>query len=205
METESRVAGPRLPLKSEAALIKRAKNGDHEAFGTLYNAYVQAIYHYLLVRLSSPVLAEDLTAEVFLKVVDGLPQYTDRGLPFGAWLFRIARDRLVDYYRQSARRPQQELDDDLVSREPDLSSTVETKDLVHLLQSALNQLTDEQRDVIQFRYIEEWSLEETSRVMSKSVNAVKALQHRAIRTLSRIMKGRPADATDADNEVMFDE
>jgi RNA polymerase sigma-70 factor (ECF subfamily) len=188
VDTENRETPGKLPLKSEAGLIKRAKTGDNEAFGVLYGAYVQAIYHYLLVRLSNPQIAEDLTADVFLRVVDGLPRYSDRGLPFGAWLFRIARDRLVDYYRQTTRRPVAELDEGIASVGNDPGSMAEADDLMRLLQGALKQLTDEQRDVIQFRYIEEWSLEETGRVMNKSANAIKALQHRAIKTLSRIMK-----------------
>ncbi|MEK6573498.1 MAG: sigma-70 family RNA polymerase sigma factor [Chloroflexota bacterium] len=178
-----------MPLEEEAKLVSGAKAGDSEAFGRLYRAYVQSIHRYLFLRLSDTSLAEDLTAEVFLRAVDGLPRYIQRGLPFGAWLFRIARDRLVDYYRQSARRPRAELDDDLPSDLPEPSDSAVDSETAETLREALAELTDEQRDVIQFRFMEEWSLEETARVMNKSVNAVKALQHRALNVLNRFMKG----------------
>ncbi len=189
MERNSRQVSSRLPLEEEAKLVSGAQAGDSEAFGRLYRAYVQAIYRYLFLRLSDTSLAEDLTAEVFLRAVDGLPRYIQRGLPFGAWLFRIARDRLVDYYRQSARRPRAELDDNLPSDLPEPSDSVVDSETAETLREALAKLTDEQRDVIQFRFMEEWSLEETARVMNKSVNAVKALQHRALNALNRFMKG----------------
>ncbi len=189
MERNSRKVSSPLPLEEEAKLVSGAQAGDSEAFGRLYRAYVQAIYRYLFLRLSDTSLAEDLTAEVFLRAVDGLPRYIQRGLPFGAWLFRIARDRLVDYYRQSARRPRAELDDNLPSDLPEPSDSVVDSETAETLREALAKLTDEQRDVIQFRFMEEWSLEETARVMNKSVNAVKALQHRALNALNRFMKG----------------
>jgi RNA polymerase sigma-70 factor (ECF subfamily) len=190
VEIEGRETPVRLTLDQEAALIKRAKAGDEDAFSVLYHAYVQAVYHYLLVRLANPQVAEDLTAEVFLRVADSLPHYSDRGLVFGAWLFRIARDRLVDYYRQAAHRPVVDLDESLASETDDPSLETEQHEAWRSLQAALKQLTDEQRDVILFRYMEEWSLEETSSVMHKSVNAVKALQHRAVKALGRIMRDK---------------
>ncbi|MEK7276805.1 MAG: sigma-70 family RNA polymerase sigma factor, partial [Chloroflexota bacterium] len=103
------------------------------------------------------------------------------------WLFRIARGKLIDHYRRSARRPVADLTDSLPADEPDPGDSVQTNETWRELQAALAKLTDEQRDVIQFRFIEDWSLEETARVMNKSVNAIKALQHRALNTLHRHM------------------
>lgn len=189
MENDSRHFAAPLPLDEEERLVVAAQAGDSEALGRLYRAYTQAIYRYLLLRLSNTSFAEDLTAEVFLRAVDGLPRYTQRGLPFGAWLFRIARDRLVDHYRQTARRATADLDDSLPSDLPEPSDSAANSEMSAALRDALAQLTDEQRDVIQFRFMEEWSLEETARVMNKSVNAVKALQHRALNALNRHMRG----------------
>lgn len=178
-----------LSIGQEAELVRRAQAGDRDAFADLYRAYVQAVYRYMLLRLSNTQQAEDLTAEVFLRAVDGLPRYSNRGLPFGAWLFRIARDRLVDYYRQSARRPIFALEDSLPDELPDPGAAAEARAATQALSEALGQLTDEQRDVIQFRYMENWSLEETAQALNKSVNAVKALQHRALGALYRLLKG----------------
>ena len=189
MDSPSREPFFSLSIHQEAELVRRAQSGDRDAFAALYRAYVQAIYRYMLVRLSNAQQAEDLTAEVFLRAVDGLPRYSNRGLPFGAWLFRIARDRLVDYYRQSARRPTLALEDSLPSELPDPGAAAEGMALTQALSEALRQLTDEQRDVIQFRYMENWSLEETAQALNKSVNAIKALQHRALGALYRLLKG----------------
>jgi RNA polymerase sigma-70 factor (ECF subfamily) len=168
--------------------VSQAQTGDADAFSILYRAYVQPIYHYLLLRVPNTALAEDLTAEVFLRAVDVLPRYSQRGLPFGAWLFRVAHDRLTDYYRQAARRPIAELSESLISEQPDPGQLAENSQQVQALHQAMAQLTDEQRDVIQFRFMEDWSLEQTAQVMNKTVNAVKALQHRALNSLNRLLQ-----------------
>ena len=180
-----------LSATEEARLIRRAKAKDRQAFGVLYETYSQAIYHYLWLRLPDEHLAEDLMGEVFVRAMNGLPRYTDRGLPFGAWLFRIAHDRLVDYYRQSARRPWADLDENLTSELPNPDALVEIREKARAISEALRKLTDDQRDVVQFRFIEDWSLEDTARMMNKSVNAVKALQHRALAMLNRLLKDEP--------------
>jgi RNA polymerase sigma-70 factor (ECF subfamily) len=187
---DSRYHKPASPpaIVDEEKLIGRAQAGDPEAFSDLYRTYVQAIHRYLLLRVSGSAVAEDLTAEVFLRAVDSLPRYSHRGLPFGAWLFRIARDRLVDYYRQSARQPIAELSESLSSDMPEPDARAEDAEQSAALYAALEQLTDDQRDVIQFRFMEDWSLEQTAQAMNKSVNAVKALQHRALNALNRILK-----------------
>ncbi len=179
-----------LSVSSEQALVQRAQSGDSEAFAALYRAYIQAIYRYLFLRLSNSHLAEDLAADVFVRAADGLPRYSNRGLPFGAWLFRIAHDRLVDHYRQSERRPVADLAEDLSSDLPDPSLMAEDSEMTQALYLAMQQLTDEQRNVIQFRFMENWSLEETARMMNKSLNAIKALQHRALGALGRLLEGR---------------
>jgi RNA polymerase sigma-70 factor (ECF subfamily) len=183
-----------LSLTDEASLVKQAQAGDSEAFAVLYRAYIQAIYRFVLLRVSNPALAEDLTAEVFMKAVNGLPKYSYRGLPFGAWLFRIARDRVVDYYRQTARRPIAELDERLASDLPDPGRAAEQAEILASLADAISQLTEEQREVIQFRFMEDWSLDDTARMMNKSVNAIKALQHRALNTLNRLLRGNEHSA-----------
>lgn len=176
---------PAIDLEAEKKFISQAQQGDGEAFSSLYRSYVQAIYRYCLLRVQDPTQAEDLTAEVFLKAVDSLPRYIQRGLPFGAWLFRIAHDRVIDYYRKVGRHPMSTLTDDLISEDLEPDINLEIEESHEQLYAAITHLTDEQQEVIQFRFIEDWSLEETALTMNKSVNAVKALQHRALQTLQR--------------------
>ncbi len=84
-------------------LIRAAQRGDEQAFGELYNAYVHDIYRYILYRVGHSETAQDLTAEVFLRVVEGLIRYQDRQIPLLAWLYRIAHARVIDYYRHMRR------------------------------------------------------------------------------------------------------
>jgi RNA polymerase sigma-70 factor (ECF subfamily) len=179
-----------LSIPQEEDLVRRAQAGERAAFAALYRAHIQPIYRYVFLRTSNSQLAEDLTADVFLRAVEGLPRYTNRGLPFGAWLFRIARDRVVDHYRRTTRRPVAELDEGLVSEVPGPGARVEGRDEVASLYDALRSLTDEQRDVIQLRFMEARSLAETARAMDRSINAVKALQHRALAALGRLLQGQ---------------
>ena len=186
-----------LSLDAEKQLVAQSQQGDQDAFTVLYRNYVQAIYRYCFFRVRDAEHAEDLTADVFLKAVDGLSRYNERGLPFGAWLFRIAHDRVIDFYRKAGRRPIVELTEDFVSTDlaPDISIEItESHDHLH---EAISHLTDEQQAVIQFRFMENWSLEDTGRMMNKSANAVKALQHRALQSLQRHINQRNLGRSDA--------
>src|SRR4030066_1482928 len=98
-------------LDKDHDLIKRAQRGDQHAFGDLYEIHAPAIYRYLLAHLDNSMDAEDLTCEVFLKAWQSLPKYVDRGVPFLAFLFRIARNALVDHYRQNHRMEQKDPDE----------------------------------------------------------------------------------------------
>src|SRR5258706_4426682 len=89
----------------EKALIERAQRYEAEAVAELYRRHLGEIYRYCLFRIGDEAAAEDLTEEVFLNMVQSLPRYTDRGIPFVAWLYRIARARVVDYQRRRARPP----------------------------------------------------------------------------------------------------
>ena len=168
----------------DQALIQRAQAGDAQAVAKLYEGYAPAIFRYLYGRVSIRAVAEDLTAEVFLKMVEGLPRYVDRGLPIGAWLFRIAHDRLVDYFRRSSQRQHEPLSEMLVD-ETDGTETAALRQVeVRTLFALFNGLTDEQRLVLQLRFIEGYSLEYTAGLMQKTIGAVKALQFRALRHLA---------------------
>jgi len=186
-----------LTLATEKKLVAQSQQGDQDAFTALYRNYVQAIYRYCFFRVQDPDHAEDLTADVFLKAVDGLSRYNERGLPFGAWLFRIAHDRVVDFYRKAGRRPVVELTDDFVSDDLSPDVSIEITESRERLYEAISHPTDEQQAVIQFRFMENWSLEDTGRMMNKSANAIKALQHRALQSLQRYISQQNLGGSDA--------
>jgi RNA polymerase sigma-70 factor (ECF subfamily) len=170
---------------TDAILIHRARGGDAEAVVALYQAHSPAIFRYFLLRVSERTAAEDLTGEVFEKMVAALPRYEERGLPFAAWLFRIAHDRWVDFQRRSQHRQTEPLSDWLESDEPGTEAQALARTERARLLAVIETLTDEQRSVVQLRFVEGYSLEEVAQLLGKNTGAIKALQHRALQQLAR--------------------
>lgn len=173
-------------LDKEQELIRKAQRGDPAAFGELYECHAPAIFRYLFVHLDSRMDAEDLTGEVFLKAWQSLSKYNERGVPFLAFLFRVARNILVDHYRHSNRqetKAPEELDQfkkEGVAEPIDLvGSQMEHQ---HIMQM-MAKLKSDYRSVLTLRFISELSPEETAQVMERSVGAVRVLQHRALAAL----------------------
>lgn len=179
---------PELDPRRTARLVQRARKGDANAFGRLYDEHVDRVYAFVRSRMGSTHDAEDVTATVFLKAWESIPTYDDRGLPFSAWLFRIARNAAVDVHRRSARLPipVEELASEDTVDGPDDSviARVDTE----RLRRAVESLTEEQASVIALRFWWDMSLKETANALGKNENAVKALQHRATRTLARLLQ-----------------
>lgn len=177
--------------RREQALIRAAQRGDQNAFTELYRAYVDKIYRYIFFRVESAQTAEDLTAEVFLRVVESLPTYEDRSIPLLVWLYRIAHARVIDHYRRYKRTADQApLDTVEISAESDLDAPLLAEYRTDQLRAALGNLTDPQRQVISLRFIEGYNLEATAQVMGKSVDAVKALQYRALQALQAALRAQ---------------
>jgi RNA polymerase sigma-70 factor (ECF subfamily) len=170
---------------SEQALVARAQNGDNAAVAQLYELYAPRIFRYLYFRVHERETAEDLTADVFVRMVQALPAYQQRGRPFAAWLFRVAHDRAVDHHRRQQYRRTETLSDQLADDVPGTESAALGAQMEQQMMARLRHLTDDQQLVVQLRFIEGCSLEETAAVMEKTLGAVKALQHRALRQLAR--------------------
>ncbi len=171
-------------------LVARSIAGDPRAFGRLYDEYADRVFAFVRGRVGSTEDAEDLTASVFLKAWEAIGGYDDRGLPFGAWLFRIARNAVIDSYRRSARAPQLSSADEAVEM-PDENAVVEDEVFVRLdlekIREAMESLTEEQRSVLMLRFIWSLDLQESAQALGKTEGAVKALQHRAVRSLARLL------------------
>ncbi len=173
--------------KEEKSLIELAKRRDSEAISELYNRNVDAIYRYIFFRVNDSVTAEDLTADVFLKALESIDRYTDIGLPFSAWLFKIAHARVIDHWRKGQRRPQVELDESLPSKDTGLPAPGADMDNAALKQ-AIRLLNAEQQQVVTLKFHMGLSNEEISHIMDKTEGAIKALQHRALASLARILE-----------------
>jgi len=166
-------------VQNEESLVRRAQQLDQEAFAQLYEQYFDKIYRYVTVRIGNETEAEDMTQQVFLNALQSISSFKWRGIPFSAWLFRIAHNQVVDYLRRK-KRTAVPLDESLASsdRNPELVAEHEL-DIEQLL-LATKKLTQAQREVISLRFASELSIAQVAKVMGKSEGAVKALQHSAI-------------------------
>lgn len=170
----------------EIHLLKQAQQGNEEAFAMLYRANVQTIFRYVYHRVGDVQTAEDLTGDVFVRAVRSLDAYTDQGRPFVAWLYRIANARVVDHYRRQGRRPDvSDIDAQPIPVEHDMDAGMLRSQASAALKAAMQQLTPEQQHVILLRFVEGRRIEQVAELVGKTPNAVKAMQHRALRALAK--------------------
>jgi RNA polymerase sigma-70 factor, ECF subfamily len=173
------------PSGTDAALVLAAKAGDAAAFGELYERYRDAIYRFCLARTGTPHDAEDLTSDVFVKALHSIDRYQDRGLPFTAFLYRIARNAAID----RSRTLKQPLSVDGLLVEPASKQNVELEATFavekSILLAALTKLKSEHRDVIVMRFIEGYSALEVAQLLGRTEGAVRTLQHRALERLRK--------------------
>lgn len=174
----------------ESHLIQQARSGDHAAISEIYRRHVERIYRYVRYRVGDDILAEDITADVFVRALESLRQYDDRGVPLIAWLYRIASARVIDHWRMIQRRQTTPLDqEDQALELADDSETdgLDILDRQSLLQT-VRELTDDQQSVIVLRFFQEMTTLEVAKILGKTEGAVKALQRRALETLARRLK-----------------
>ena len=172
----------------EKALIKAAQQGNAEACTALYNYHYDAVYRYCYYRVGDVELAQDLTSEVFVRMVDKLDTFRVRGRPLLAWLYTIARNLISDTQRKQSRADITSLAEDYepqTSNEEDLTRSVDRKIEADCLAAALRHLTEDQRQVILLKFMEDLSNSQVARLLGKTEGAVKSLQHRALRALRR--------------------
>ncbi len=165
----------------ENALVRLAKT-DPAAFGELYERYVARIYNYIYYRTGNHHDAEDLTARVFQRALQHIPTYEDRGLPFSAWLYRIAHNLVVNWHRDRRRRQVVPLDDLIVSTlrsEAPEHVTELHEEQEHLL-IAISSLPHERQQLLILKYVEHLSNAEIGQIMGRSEGAIKSLYHRTL-------------------------
>lgn len=182
---------------SDAELVRAAQKGDAASFGRLYERYFDKVYSYLSFKLGNATEAEDVAEQVFLKALESLGGYKWTGVPFQAWLFRIAHNLMVDALRRRGRRPSEPLDDALhvqdERRGADPEAMLSDKLTREGLIQAVDRLTELQRRVIALKFAGDLTNAEVAQLMGKSEGAVKALQHAALVSLQKHL-GREASA-----------
>lgn len=173
--------------------VSQAQAGDAEAFGRLYDRYVEDVYRFAYGRLGERQAAEDVTSETFLRALRNIGAFTWRGSDFGAWLVTIARNLVADHYRSTGRRHETLVADVRDTDRPDTHrwTDPEQSALAHLTNltvlASVQRLTPEQRDCIVLRFLRGLSITETAREMGKNEGAIKLLQHRATRALRDVL------------------
>jgi RNA polymerase sigma-70 factor (ECF subfamily) len=170
--------------------VRRATERDPDAFARLYDHYANAIYRYCALQVPRPADAEDLTAQVFLRAWQSIDRYRATERPFSAWLYRIARNAAVDYHRAASRQVPLPDEANWASGNAEPAALVEGAETTAALQRALGQLRAEERQIILLRFIEGLSHDQVSAVTGKSAGALRILQHRTLKKLRHILRGR---------------
>lgn len=171
----------------ERQLIYRAQQGDKNAVGALYDAYAQTIFRYISYRVESDQVAQDLTAEVFLRMIQGLPRFQDTGAPLGAWLFRIAATQIGDYYRHKHRVKSEALSDSQPSDDSDPFGKIEDEEERVQLRQALGTLSEEYQALLILRFMQQLPHSEVATILGKSEASIRVMQHRALTALAKAL------------------
>lgn len=170
---------------TEEEALALASQGDQEAFGVLYDIFAGRIYNYIYYRTGNPLDAEDLTARVFFRAMRHITKYTDRGVPFSAWLYRIAHNLVANWHRDSSRRQEVALDDgyraDKGEEQPEsaLMRSEEENALLGLIQN----LPEERQQLLILKFVEHMSNAEIGQIMDRTEGAIKSLYHRTLLAL----------------------
>lgn len=175
----------------EAQLIRRAKAGDCDAFAEIYDQCYRPIFRHIAYRVPTSGTAEELTAEVFVRMVESIDGFTYRGRPVLAWLYTIAGNLVNSYYREEGRAPTVPLGDELDGHASDdpgpealANLTLDEERMVR----AMRTLTDDQRQVLELKFYQGLDNTTVAQILGKSYGAVKALQHRGLAALRRALE-----------------
>jgi RNA polymerase sigma-70 factor (ECF subfamily) len=177
-------------------LVTEARDGDPWAFGMIFDHYHEAIHRFIASRVNRPSDAEDLTQLVFVKALEALPRYESRGIPFGGWLFRLARNAVIDHARTRHDHADLETIVEWAHGDAGPEEIAAVRQELDAVGAALASLTDEQREAIELRFFGGLSAREAAEAMGKQEGTVRGLQFRAIAALRRQL-GVPGDGTDA--------
>ena len=174
-----------LEISDDIALTE-AGQGSQEAFGVLYERYVGRIYNYIYYRTGNQADAEDLTARVFFRAMHHIKNYQNRGLPFSAWLYRIAHNLVANWHRDNSRRPEIALDDGMVvlqhGQEHPESALLKSEEQERLLR-LIRRLPPDRQQLLILKFVEHQSNAEIGQIMGRTEGAVKSLYHRTLLSL----------------------
>ena len=178
-----------LKLENEKNIVQEAKKGDNQAFTELYNHYFPKVYAYIIRRTGHQQTAEDITSKVFLKAFSKLPTFTFTGAPFGAWVFRIAANTLIDHYRKASNNKERATEH--LPESMDMSHSAHEEVMVNetkeLVLSLVAKLPPKDRQLVELRFLAELGVKEISAIVELSPNVVSVRIYRAIKKLKTLL------------------
>jgi RNA polymerase sigma-70 factor (ECF subfamily) len=174
-----------MPLIDDDRTLEDLQNLNSQAVGAIYDKYFSEIYRYVLYRIGDTTLAEDIASDVFVRLLESVQNSRPPQTNLKGWLIGTASHIVTDHLRKKYRRPEEEISESLPDRGPSLVAEVDQREQNRVVNDAYAQLTSEQQHVLALRFGQGYSLEETAALMKKNVNAVKALQFRALAALQR--------------------
>lgn len=176
-------------LDNENFIIKKIKKGDIESFGLLYDHYFEQIYRFIFLKVNHKEDAQDLTHQVFLQAFKKIGDYEEKGFPFSSWLYKIARNEIIDFYRSKKTNVAlEELENVLTdANQENIKDRLDLKIQIEKVRLALKKIKPEYQDVIIMRFIEDLSIKEVAEILNKTEGAIKLIQHRAIASLKKIL------------------
>jgi RNA polymerase sigma-70 factor (ECF subfamily) len=180
---------------SESVNLNRAIQGDYDAFGMLYEQYVERIFNYVYYRTGNQHDAEDLTARVFYRAMRRIPHYQERGLPISAWLYRIAHNLVANWHRDRGRKPEISLDEGFTSiphSEHPEATLLQLEEQDHLME-IIRGLPPERQQLIILKFVEHMSNAEIGQIMGRTEGAIKSLYHRTLLSLRIEMDNLPEE------------
>jgi RNA polymerase sigma-70 factor (ECF subfamily) len=175
-------------MQNEAKLIRNACRGDENAFAGLYQSYHQRVYRYILSRVFDRANAEELTSQTFLAVLEGLPHYRHNG-KFAAWIFSIARNKIMDHFR-SMKRVSHSVDEqmEVFMVDPQLPSQVEARERMDALAALIQQLPMEHQELLRLRFVAELTYQEIGTLSGRGAGAVKKNVYRLLEELRQSLE-----------------
>jgi RNA polymerase sigma-70 factor, ECF subfamily len=180
----------RTPLQDEINLVQRAQQNDSQALAEIYEAYFDKIYRYIAMRIRNEMEAEDLTQQVFMKLLQSISSFKNQGVPFSSWVFRIAHNQVVDFLRQQNRKSTVDIEGlPLPDTADDPQHIMEQEYDIQELKKAMQHLTESQQEVLSLRFTGEMPIAQCAQIMGKSEGAIKALQHSAVQALRKALVG----------------
>ncbi len=190
--------GVTLEQENDEAVLKKAIEGDSEAFGLLYERYVTRIFNYIYYRTGNSADAEDLTGRVFFRALRHIRTYDERGLPFSAWLYRIAHNLVANWHRDNSRRKEIPLDDGLMA--PNTTGHPEHEALKNEenenLMRVIRRLPDERQQLLILKFIDHLSNAEIGVIMGRTEGAIKSLYHRTLLTVREDLEAQGSQGLD---------